>query len=89
MGNQFVDPAGYVELLCRTYTALKAVDPDIVVISGALAQQFRLMVILDTVISFIYKICMMRVFEDVLTFYRYKDMVYSVDLPMSVSVDND
>ncbi|MBC8172046.1 MAG: hypothetical protein H7X77_10250, partial [Anaerolineae bacterium] len=32
-----VDPEHYTELLCRTYEALKAVDPDIVVISGALA----------------------------------------------------
>lgn len=36
-GNNFVDPVAYTELLCRTYDALKAVDPDIVVISGALA----------------------------------------------------
>jgi len=36
-GNQSVDPERYTELLCRTYAALKAVDPDIVVISGALA----------------------------------------------------
>lgn len=32
-----VDPEQYSELLCRTYEALKAVDSDIVVISGALA----------------------------------------------------
>jgi hypothetical protein len=32
-----VDPKAYTELLCRTYAALKAVDPEIVVISGALA----------------------------------------------------
>lgn len=36
-GEQPVDPEGYTELLCRTYDALKAVDPAIVVISGALA----------------------------------------------------
>jgi len=36
-GNQDVSPEGYTELLCRTYDALKAVDPEIVVISGALA----------------------------------------------------
>ena len=36
-GNRAVDPVGYTDLLCRTYTALKAVDPEIVVISGAMA----------------------------------------------------
>jgi polysaccharide biosynthesis protein PslG len=36
-GEQFVDPETYTDLLCRTYDALKAVDPNIVVISGALA----------------------------------------------------
>ncbi len=36
-GNRPVDAAGYTELLCRTYDALKAVDPEIIVISGALA----------------------------------------------------
>lgn len=36
-GNQPVDPVGYTELLCRTYAALKAVDPKIVVISGPLS----------------------------------------------------
>lgn len=36
-GNQDVNPEQYTELLCRTYRALKAVDPEIVVISGALA----------------------------------------------------
>jgi hypothetical protein len=36
-GNQDVNPEAYTELLCRTYDALKAVDPEIVVISGALA----------------------------------------------------
>ncbi len=36
-GNNPVDPAGFSELLCRAYTALKAVDPAIVVISGAIA----------------------------------------------------
>lgn len=41
-GNNFVDPAGYTDLLCRTYTALKAVDPDIVVISGAIAPTISL-----------------------------------------------
>lgn len=32
-----VNPERYTDLLCQTYTALKAVDPEIVVISGALA----------------------------------------------------
>lgn len=32
-----VDPEAYTDLLCRTYAALKAVDPEIIVISGALA----------------------------------------------------
>ncbi len=36
-GEQAVDPEAYTEMLCRTYAALKAVDPSIVVISGALA----------------------------------------------------
>ncbi len=36
-GEQFVDAAAYTDMLCRTYAALKAVDPEIVVISGALA----------------------------------------------------
>ncbi len=36
-GNQDVSPEAYTDLLCRTYDALKAVDPDNVVISGALA----------------------------------------------------
>ena len=41
-GEQAVDPEGYAELLCRTYEALKAVDPEIVVINGALAQTIAL-----------------------------------------------
>ncbi|MDQ7036475.1 MAG: cellulase family glycosylhydrolase [Anaerolineae bacterium] len=36
-GNQEPDPIAYTDLLCRTYDALKAVDPDIVVVSGAIA----------------------------------------------------
>lgn len=36
-GNQDVDPEAYTDLLCRTYAALKAVDPDILVIDGPLA----------------------------------------------------
>lgn len=41
-GEQAVSPEAYTEMLCRTYEALKAVDPDIVVISGALAQTIAL-----------------------------------------------
>ncbi|MBE0691063.1 MAG: hypothetical protein IH587_13170, partial [Anaerolineae bacterium] len=41
-GEQPVDPAAYTELLCRTYDALKAVDPEIVVISAALAPTINL-----------------------------------------------
>ena len=41
-GNNPIDPAGYVDLLCRTYRALKEVDPDIVVISGAIAPTIAL-----------------------------------------------
>lgn len=36
-GNQSVNPEAYTDLLCRTYDALKAVDSEIVVVSGALA----------------------------------------------------
>jgi len=36
-GEQNVSPEDYTDLLCRAYDALKAVDPDIVVVSGALA----------------------------------------------------
>jgi polysaccharide biosynthesis protein PslG len=36
-GGRSVDPERYTEMLCRTYDALKAVDPDIVVITGAMA----------------------------------------------------
>jgi len=36
-GNQSVDPETYTTLLCRTYQALKTVDPTIQVMSGALA----------------------------------------------------
>lgn len=41
-GNQFVDPARYTEMLCRTYDALKEVDPNIVVASGAIAPTISL-----------------------------------------------
>jgi hypothetical protein len=36
-GEQIVSPEDYTDLLCQAYRAVKAVDPDIVVISGALA----------------------------------------------------
>ncbi len=36
-GEQPINPEEYAYLLCQTYTALKRVDPEIVVISGALA----------------------------------------------------
>jgi hypothetical protein len=36
-GNQDPDPIAYTDLLCRTYHALKAIDPAIVVVSGAIA----------------------------------------------------
>lgn len=36
-GNQPVDPAAYTRLLCAAYQRLKQVDPNIVVVSGALA----------------------------------------------------
>lgn len=35
-GEQLIDPQGYTDLLCRTYAALKVVDPDIVVHTGAI-----------------------------------------------------
>ncbi|MYD09946.1 MAG: hypothetical protein F4X02_07860 [Chloroflexi bacterium] len=41
-GNNPIDPAGYAEMLCRAYAALKAVDPSIVVISGAIAPTIAL-----------------------------------------------
>lgn len=41
-GEQPVNPAAYTDLLCQTYAALKAVDPNIVVITGALAQTIAL-----------------------------------------------
>ncbi len=36
-GEQFVNPADYTRLLCMTYDAIKAIDPNIVVISGTIA----------------------------------------------------
>lgn len=41
-GENPIDPAGYVDMLCRAYRALKAVDPNIVVISGAIAPTIAL-----------------------------------------------
>ena len=41
-GNAPIDPTGYAELLCRAYEALKEVDPNIVVISGAIAPTIAL-----------------------------------------------
>jgi hypothetical protein len=35
-GDQLIDPAAYTELLCRTHDALKAVDPNIVIHTGAI-----------------------------------------------------
>jgi hypothetical protein len=37
-GEQPVDPVGYTELLCEGYRRAKAADPDVVILSGALAQ---------------------------------------------------
>jgi hypothetical protein len=42
-GNQPVDPEAYTEMLCRTYNALKAIDPNIVVISAALSPTVALL----------------------------------------------
>ncbi len=36
-GGLPVNPEGYTDLLCRTYDALKAVDPNIIVMTGAIA----------------------------------------------------
>ena len=41
-GENPIDPAGYADMLCRAYRALKAVDPKIVVISGAIAPTIAL-----------------------------------------------
>ncbi len=41
-GDNFANPAEYTDLLCRTYDALKAVDPEIVVISAAIAPTISL-----------------------------------------------
>jgi hypothetical protein len=41
-GEQRVDPVGYTELLCEGYRRAKAADPDVVILSGALAQTIDL-----------------------------------------------
>ncbi|MGB1287035.1 MAG: hypothetical protein ACPG7F_10920 [Aggregatilineales bacterium] len=41
-GEDFADPAAYTDMLCQTYDALKAVDPQIVVLSAALAPTISL-----------------------------------------------
>jgi hypothetical protein len=41
-GEQAVDPAAYTELLCEGYRRAKAADPDVVILSGALAQTIDL-----------------------------------------------
>ncbi len=41
-GNQPVDPEGYTQLLCEAYRRIKAIDPNAVVISGAMAQTSEL-----------------------------------------------
>jgi len=41
-GENFADPAAYTDMLCRTYAALKAVDPEIVVVSAAIAPTISL-----------------------------------------------
>ena len=41
-GEQAINPEAYTDMLCRTYETLKTVDPNIVVISGALAQTIAL-----------------------------------------------
>ncbi len=41
-GNNPIDPAGYVDMLCGAYATLKAIDPVIVVISGAIAPTIAL-----------------------------------------------
>jgi len=35
-GHEPLDPARYVDMLCRAYRAIKAVDPNMVVVAGAL-----------------------------------------------------
>ncbi len=42
-GNQPVNPEAYTDMLCRTYAALKVVDPEIVVIAAALSPTVALL----------------------------------------------
>jgi polysaccharide biosynthesis protein PslG len=51
-GNQPVNPEAYTDLLCRTYKALKGVDPDITVISAPLSPTVSLTS--DNLNDFIY-----------------------------------
>jgi polysaccharide biosynthesis protein PslG len=41
-GENFVEPARYVDMLCRTHDALKAIDPNIVIITAALGPTISL-----------------------------------------------
>lgn len=41
-GENFVDPAKYVDMLCRVHDALKAIDPNIVIITAALGPTISL-----------------------------------------------
>ncbi len=41
-GERAIDPAGYADLLCRAHRALKDVDPELVIVSGALAPTISL-----------------------------------------------
>jgi hypothetical protein len=41
-GENFADPEAYTEMLCRTHDALKAIDPNIVVVSAAIAPTISL-----------------------------------------------
>ena len=41
-GKQPVDPEAYTALLCRAYARIKRIDPDAVIISGAMAQTSEL-----------------------------------------------
>ena len=47
-GNQPVDPEAYTRLLCATYQRLKQVDPNIVVVSAALAPTAELGTLVDS-----------------------------------------
>lgn len=41
-GENFADPVAYTEMLCATHDALKAVDPEIIIIAGAIAPTISL-----------------------------------------------